>query len=193
MGPTMYFQHALDWLKGWPSPTAVDFSAKISALVTSTRVYGGRVAHVNDSQQFEMGHSGGQMPMFLIQGLGDFDVTNASAAGALGWTAISPIGNMSALVAVGSYELQTTEFDQTSTYHASDPLHAPTEAQITGVDKSAAGLLYNARNWPGGSHAALAYGTDSICAVVSRGAGVNANRQNVLSFWPYFYPAPAGS
>ncbi len=187
--PVMYFQHALDYLKGWPNPAAVDFVAKKSANVTVAQVYGGRVVHLNNSNEFELGAVGTQMPIFCIQGSDSFDVANLSTtANGHQWYGIAPAGHMSGLVAVGSYELETTEYDQTATYHPNDLLHSPTELQDTATDNAGAGLLYNHRNWGGGNAGIIVQFVDHVCGVVSRGARVNSMRQNVLSFWPYFLP-----
>lgn len=185
-----YFTHAIDMLKGWPSPTAVDFSTLLSSNVTGLP-YSGRVAHVNSVMQFELGAKRGQMACFLIPGANDYDVQNVNPGGAYGWNPVAPNGHMSALVAIGGYEIESTEYDATATYAINDLLHSPTEDQITGADKSGAGLLYNHANWPGGSTSLIAVGTNSVCGVVSRGARVNALRQNVLTFWPVWYPGPA--
>jgi hypothetical protein len=92
--------------------------------------------------------------------------------------------------AVGAYEFQTTEFDQTDgvVYAPNDALHSPTEAQITGSDKSAAGFLFNKRNWPGGNNGAITQYVDHVCGIVSRGAVANHHRQQVITFWPVWLP-----
>lgn len=185
---SMYFTHALDFRKGWPNPAACDVVAVKSSNVTVNPVYGGRVAHLNAAAQFELGALGTQMPIFLIQGAADFDVSNPSPAGAYAWYAIAPNGHMSGLVADTSYELETTEYDQTQAYAPNDLLHSPTESQITGADKSAAGLLFNMRTWPGGAGTKVTQYVDNIVGVVSTGAVQNALRQAVVRFWPYFLP-----
>lgn len=186
---SMYFQHAVGPRKGWPNPVAVDVQGKLSPNVTLAVLYGGRVAHVNASGQFEAGAIGTQMPVVMIQGSDAPDVNNPSPSGAYAWYPIAPIGVMSGLVAIGGYELETTEYDQTSTYAINDALHAPTEGQITGTDKSVAGMLFNARKWPGGNSLAIVQYTDAICGIVSPAAAhTNELRQSVLAFWPYFLP-----
>ena len=192
--PGQMFDHALDFLKGWPREKAVDFSAKLSANVdaTSLPVYGGQVAHVNDEGEFELGAKQAMMPVFLIQGSTDKDVANPNDPANPSWYSVIPSGTMSGLVAIGAYELQSTEYDTSATYHVNDPLHAPTADQITGADKSKAGVLYNKRNWPGGNAAAITVYTDHVCGVVSRMPGLNANRRSVISFWPVYVPAVNG-
>ncbi len=119
MSVSMMFEHALDQLKGWPSPTAVDKDAKLSSNVTATvrPVPPGRVVHLNSVGEFEMGASGTQVAIFLLNGEESFDVSNpttltaAGAYNANSWYAVAPTGKMSGLVATGAYELATTEYD----------------------------------------------------------------------------------
>ena len=185
--PVPYYVHALDYKKGWPSPTAVDFDAKLSSNVTGL-AYSGRCVHLNSSGEFELGALGTQMPGFLIPGAGDYDVQNQSISGPQAWYPIQPSGKMSALMAAGSFELETTEYDQTDNSIAVNALlHSPTESQTSG-DKTLAGLLYAHRNWSGGNTNAVTQYVDNVCGVVSRAPTLNALRQNVLAFWPYFLP-----
>lgn len=186
--PTMPFDHALDFLKGWPSQTALDTDAKLSSSVSATAkpVYGGRVVHKNNADEFELGAKLNQMPIFLIQGSEDFDVSNQGTD----WVAIAPTGVMSGLVATGGFELQSTEFNDVA-YNVNDFLHAPTEDQITGTDKSAAGKLYNTLAWPGGGGGAVAFPTHNICGVVSKVPALNHHRRKVISFWTVFFPGTA--
>ncbi len=201
--PNYYFQNAIDFLKGWPSPSAVDKTAALSSNVTG-KALSGRCVHLNSSGQFELGAVGTQMPIFLIPASTDYDVSNPAPVGSLyTWTALLPAGVLGGLVAVGSYELETTEYDTGSTFHCNDPLHSPVEAEITGADKSQAGMLYNAKKWTGGSSAAIAAYTNNICGIVSGGnihsdtptTGVRVNqlKANVLPFWPYFLPGSSSS
>lgn len=187
---SMYFTHALDFLKGWPSPSAVDYDLFKDSGELCSPVYGGRVVHVDPtSGKYKTGAVGTQMPIFLINGETDFDVQNVSAPAPNGWTAISPTGKQSGLVAIGGYELQSTEYDPNGTFAPNAPLHSPVNAQITsGTDYSMCGMLYAQRNWPGGNAGTITAYTDHICAIVSRLPGTNSNRVPVISFWPYFLP-----
>jgi hypothetical protein len=180
------FVHALDHLKGWPSPSAVDSVAKLSSNVTVSPVYGGRVVHKNASGEFELGAAGWQMPIFLIQSSSDFDVANPGngTVDPYGWNAIAPVGYMSGLVATGAYELESTEVVTGLTYAINDPLHAPTEAQCTTAAN--AGLLYNNRSFGAAGNQALQPGIDNVCAVVSQPKHLNHHRVNVVSFWPVY-------
>lgn len=169
------FDHTLDALKGWPCPTALDFVAKLSPNVTFTNpVPAGRCVH-NTAVGFEMGCAGNMMPIFLLQGSADFDVANANA----NWTAIAPVGWMSGLVAIGGYELSTTEFDTTQTYAPNDHLKAildnATDATGGTLTNQALGTLYGAT------------GVNRV-GVVSRGKSTNAYGKSVLAFWPVYCP-----
>lgn len=168
--------HTLDGIKGWPNPHAVDFVTAISANVTFTPVYSGRVVHLNSAGQYEMGHTGNQMPLFLFPNSDDPDVSNYGGdptSDPSVWVSIIPSGQAVALVAVGAYELASTEFDSTKSY----PPNTPLKASTSNSDSVNGGLLTPAT-----------FGTDSICGIVSRGVQANSRGKNSLYFWPVFIP-----
>lgn len=182
--PRLTTSHELNPIKGWPSQTAVDFSAKLSANVTVDPVYAGRVGHLNSDGEIELGlpddDLGAYMALFLFQNSDDPDVRNyggnpAEFAGA--WVAAAPSGNLMGLVAAGAYELETTEFDQDEEYAPNDALTSPDEVTAEEVDINDAGLLM-----PG-----VVY-TNHICGVVSRGVRRNCHGRLTLSFWPVWLP-----
>jgi hypothetical protein len=168
--------HVLNPLKGWPSQTALDFAAPFASTVTGP-VYAGRVGHLNTSGEFELGVPNGQsggkvhMPMWFFPNSDDPDVSNdggiygTSDDDPEGWAGVRR-NNVLALVGVGSYELETTEFTTTQTYEPGDALQAATGD--LGVVKK--GTPY----------------THMIVGTVSRGVkylGQLPNR-SVLAFWP---------
>jgi hypothetical protein len=140
----MMYVHGLDPLKGWFHLAALDKSAPIDPtyLANGIPVLPGRVVTVNDAGNFTLDRlastgsatasttiPGGvttcpntTMPMFLWAGSADADVYNdgtaltqqISGANVANWTAVMPAGIAMALVATGGYELQTTEYDTTS-------------------------------------------------------------------------------
>ncbi len=193
------FDHTLTALKGWPSQTALDFDAPLSTNVninsTSAPVQSGMCVH-NTALGFEMGANVTMMPMFLWPGGTDYDVANPGVPAGValggtssnlpGWIPIRPTGKLSALVAVGAYELETTEFDTGQTYGINDPLRA-----VTNNTNANAGKLTN-QNASGGAgfanSAAFAVYTDTMVGVVSRGAYTNSHGVQVLAFWPVFLP-----
>ena len=174
--PSLMYEHGLDIAKGWFQPAALDFSAPLSANVTFV-VPRGRVVHVNDAGEFEMGVDLTQMAIFLLNGSEDFDVSNpgTTPAGNFMHQAIRPSGNMSGLVATGGYEIESTEFDDTQTYEANDCIGA----LANNTTLATGGVLTN--------QGITAYG-DAVCGVVSRGRFVNAHGIPVLAFWPVYLP-----
>lgn len=186
--PTSMTAHTLEAIKGWPSPTAVDYAAKMKASVLSTItggiVYAGRVVHVNNDGEYELGVTGTQMPLFLFNNSNDPDVENpggdpATVAGA--WVAIAPTGKMLALPAAGAYEMASTEFVGGVSYNANDLLYAP-----TGTTLATSGVLTKT----GGSGA---YPATSPVGVVSRPrtttSANNSHGVAELCFWPIYLPA----
>ncbi len=172
--PTKMTTHMLDALKGWPRPTALDFSAKISANVTVDPVPAGRVMHLNSVGELELGVSGTHMPLFVFPSSNDPDVSNdggdPSTDDDLPWVAVGPTGVMMALVAVGAYELWTTEYVSAS--YAPNALLTAATGNGASAGKLVAGTI----------------STDNICGVVSRGL-ISRHNKSVLAFWPVYLPA----
>jgi hypothetical protein len=167
--PIQMTSQTLNAIKGWPQQSAVDFVAKFDSTIVN-RVPPGSVVHLSSSKTFLLGVGNVNcMPMFTFQASDDPDVANdggnvATTAGA--WQAISPVGNVMALVAVGAYELISTNYDTTVSYNPNDLLTSPTSG-------ANAGMLTK-----GVSH------TNVICGIVSRGVTDNGYGTNALAFWP---------
>jgi hypothetical protein len=179
MAVSMMFDTTLTGLKGWPSPVALDFTAKFDAAVTLNPVPAGVVVHLNGSGKFELGAQLLQMPLFLIQNSTDFDVANA---GGNNWTAVAPAGNVTGLVATGGYELETTAFDTAQTYAPNDHLTSVISNSASNggsLTNQSLGVLY------------AASGMTNRCGVVSRGKYTNAYGKTVLAFWPIYLPGNA--
>ena len=172
--PTKMTTNMLDALKGWPRPTALDFTAKLSSNVTVDPVPAGRVVHLNASGEYELGVSGTQMPMFLFQSSNDPDVSNDGGDPAtdsdLPWVPVAPTGMMMALVAVGAYELWSTEYVSAS--YAPNALLTAATGNGAAAGKLVAGTI----------------STHNICGVVSRGL-ISRHNKTVLAFWPVYLPA----
>jgi hypothetical protein len=178
--PVLMTAHTLDTIKNSiTNPHHLDFSAKLDANVTIDPVRAGRVVHLNNVGNFEMGlpdvSRACHMPMFLWQNSNDFDVANngtPTAAG--GWVGTSPTGAMTGLVAVGAYELESTEFDSSlDSCVPGDGITATadnTTAATGGVMK--AGVAYDV----------------PLCGVVSRGVKKNCHGASCLYFWPVWLP-----
>lgn len=187
VAPRQMTAHMLDAIKGWPSPHAVDYHAKLSANVTIDPVFAGRCVHLNSVGDFEMGVTDDvgncEMPLFLFQNSDDPDVANdggdaATEAGV--WVPTAPTGAMMALVAVGAYELFSTEFEPEATagvYAPNDPISATPDNTnaTTGGRLTKSGIT--------------AYG-DHLVGIVSRGL-ISRYGRSVLAFWPYLLPRQA--
>jgi hypothetical protein len=176
------FEHGLDIAKGWFEPAALDFAAPLSDNVTFV-VPRGRVVHVNDQGEFEMGVGETDMGIFLLNGSEDFDVSNpgTTPAGNFMHQAIAPKGVMSGVVANGSYEIESTEFDDAQTYQANQLLTATAD----NTTLATGGVLTNQGSGAGGD---VEQFVDPVCGVVSRGRFVNAHGSPVLAFWPEWLP-----
>lgn len=175
--PSQMFTHTLIPLKGWFRMTALDYTTKLSGNVSIDPVYAGRVVHLNSAKQFEMGASSLEMPMFLLQGTDHWDVSNP---GGSDWTATAPAGYLTALVATGAYELETTEFDSAQTYNPNEHLRAVasnSDATTGGrITNQTLGTLY------------ASSGMACRCGVVSRGKYTNSYGKTVLAFWSVYIP-----
>lgn len=180
--PSLMFEHGLDIAKGWFEPAALDFAAPLSANVTFV-VPRGRVVHVNNQGEFEMGVGETDMGIFLLNGSEDYDVSNPGTTpkGNFMHQAIAPKGVMSGLVAKGGYEIESTEFDDQQTYLANQLLTAPAD----NADEDVGGVLTNQGSGGGGD---VQQFVDPVCGVVSRGRFVNAHGVSVLAFWPEWLP-----
>jgi len=186
--PRQMFDNTLDVLKGWlPSNMgSVDKAAKISSNVQFT-LKAGRVVHLNNSGEFEPGCRGTEMAIFLFQNADDYDVQNFGGTGTdTLWVPVHPTGTITGLVAIGGYELATTEFDKARTYNYNDLLrapggNAPANEATSGVLTNQGVVLYNTTN------------ATAVCGVVSKPPETNAHGKMVLSFWPIYLPGVGGN
>lgn len=164
--PGQMFDHELNPRKGWPSPYAVDYAAEYASGET-TYAFAGRVASLDANGKFELGlASTHAMAIFLFQNYTDFDVR-------------SDVGNISGergsgLVAIGAYELQSTEFVADS--YAPNDLLTVDDGSVTAADvgKLKKGTL----------------GVDAIVGVVSSGQSDSEHNADIkfLAFWPVYQP-----
>lgn len=173
--PIFMTEQTLNAVKGWPNMAAVDYHAAFAADVIEdyTRVPPGSVVHLNEEGEFELGVGTlDVMPMFTFYASDDPVVTNpggnpATKKGA--WVAVSPTGQVMALVANGAYELVSTAYDPDD----EDSL-VPNALLTSPLAPSAdAGKLK-----PG------VKGTDMICGMVSRGVVDNGYGHLAVAFWP---------
>lgn len=157
-------------------------------------------------KQFHLGCAGALHgpPFWLWNGVYEGDVSNkgtpagvsavgTTAYGVPGWVAAMPGRDPSVseqlwgLSGLGSYELETTEFDADQTYAAGQWLRAVT------LDNNANGGKVTNQNASGGA----AFGatsttftilTDTIVGIVASGVYQNNYGKNVLAFYTYFLP-----
>lgn len=186
--PRQMTTHTLEGIKGWPNNLhAVDFAAKLSANVTIDPVFAGRVVHLNAAFEYEMGlpnvDLAGNMAIFIFQNSDDPDVANPGGITGSesdepgGFIAIAPAGAIMGLVAIGGYELESTEFEPEaslgSTYEPGDTLTAtPDNADPVTGGRITKGTAYAV----------------PLCGVVSRGVFTNSHFKEALAFWPVFLP-----
>lgn len=177
--PGQMYTNMLNPEKGWPSQSALDYTAKISAnMLYDMRA--GQVASLNSAGQLEAGCAAWRMPLFIFQGINDLDVNNANNGE---WYPISPTGKVMCLVGKGAYELWTTEYDTVQTYLPNQPLRAPTGTAAN--QETVSGKLTNQ-----GVIAISSNNTTftAVVGIVSQGVKKNAYGKNVLCFWPVWYP-----
>jgi hypothetical protein len=192
------FLHGLNLGKGWPSPSALDSTHKISPNVLYP-LNPGQVCHQNAAGQLEPGVVAWQMPFFLFAGANSLDVMNTPG---VNWWPISPTGNVTCFPGIAPMEMWTTEFDTTQTYAPNQPLRAPVgnAANQAGIS----GTLTNqgVLTWADyvGNNAIL---PTAICALATMPASppvstgqaapttpvcTNVNGVLVLSFYPVWFP-----
>ena len=169
----------LNALKGWPQQSAVDFEAHMDSAITD-RVPAGACVSLNTSLRFVLGcddASGNPMPMFLFHASDDPDVAldapDPSTEKGV-WVPISATGVNMALVAVGAYELVSTNWDTTIPAASYLPNLKLTSPMAPAAD---AGVITLGT-----------LGTNVICGVVSRGVVNNGYGTDALAFWPWFGP-----
>jgi len=158
---TQMYEHELNPVKGWPSPYALDKSAAVAD--GETGILEGMAMSLDSNGELVKGLSAaGAVAILALQNLTDLDVssTEGNVAG----------GNMSGLVCIGPYEIQTTEFKTTDVFAPNDLL----TSDLTGGTT------------PG--EIRLATTNETVLGVVSNGVDTNEYSIDVLQFWTYYLP-----
>jgi hypothetical protein len=197
--------HTLEAPKGWPSPSAVDYTAPFDATDLATlraagnEVWAGRCVHIENDGALKYGVTGRQMPLFVFQNSDDPDVENPGGSASTDphvWIAVAPTGNLNCFVAAGAYELATTEFDDTQAYNPNDLLYA-----ATGTTNATSGVLTNAgiggAFWPAIAGVGVVSRGRTAAGVISANTiypakGENSHRVQELFFWPEYLPGMNG-
>ena len=213
--PISMTAQTLNALKGWGANLhAVDYECGLDSSVTA-RVPAGSVVHVDPtSAKLKLGvGTRAVMPMFTFSASDDPDVQNqypqnADTAYATtasngqpvaakgGYVPINPSGVLVSLVAVGAYELVSTNFylGASEVFAPQDHLTSPVtngNGTSNGSAGAAAGQL--CIGFAGG--VAASNGSKySICGVVSRavnsdGPVDNGYGSKAVAFWPVYLPS----
>ena len=166
--PAQMFDHELNALKGWPSPYAVD---KDADLKSGDSVIAGQVMCLDANADFQVGLAENAVAIFSLQNSTDFDVVSDDG-GMVGGA--SGVPHMSGLVALGAYELESTEFNSASTFNPNTPLTSPAPG-VANAGRLEVGVVF----------------VNTICGVVSDGVIANERAIDVLRFWPTWLPVVA--
>lgn len=180
--PDLMFEHGIDAKKGWFDMASLDYAAKLAPAVTFD-VPRGRVVHVNADNEFEMGAHVTAPAIFLLNGELDFDVSNpgTTAGGLFMHRAIAPTGTMSGLVALGGYEIDSTEVDASQDYAPGELLTAGNSNTVLATG----GVLTNVGT---GAGSRVQQYVDPVVGIVSSGKHTNHNSVTTLSFWSAWLP-----
>ena len=151
----------------------------------------GSVMSLNDKGEFVLGLTEGTgnvypMPFFAKKNAFDPDVMTGAVGAQTGEViASSTVGKkMSAYVATGAFELETSEFDKDATYAINTALVCGTSDKLGKVTPGAANAIY---------------GTSTVVGIVSAlpfrskaSMNVNGTSANRLCFWSVFFPPKRG-
>lgn len=167
--PAQNYDHIVKIVSGPLEPHTLQYGA---AFKSGEEFVAGALVSMHTDGTLQAGCSDTAMPMWAINGVADLDVASEGVAYA-GGNGISG-GDVNAYVAVGGYELFTTEYDA-----ATGNTYTP-NLYLTPATGSDEGLVTLANM--------SAYSTQLVCGVVSRGVVTEKYSTNVLYFWPVFIP-----
>lgn len=175
------FDHELNPRKGWSGDRGMALEKTLPISNNTNKVSAGAVVYIDDNGEFKLGVPStavtgltqGKPPLFAFQNENDFDV-NPDLGNIAG-------GVLMALSCLGSFELESTEYDSVQTYLPG--------TYLTADDGSAT---------PSAASGQLTVGaltTDIICGIVSEigsnadGSFENDHGQNIVRFWTWYCPA----
>mgnify|MGYP000902554633 FL=1 len=150
---------------------------------------GGNSNDESHIHSFAYGAQLAQIPYFVID-CSHQQPQYADPTGGNQWSAAFPANNyVTALSALGGYEVATNCYKTGATYSPNDLLHSPTTAEISGdTSYLDAGKLFRAKTWSGGGNGALAFGTNNICGIVTDGERNVSYGKTQLVFALCFHP-----
>lgn len=164
--PDDFITHELNPIKGWWFGHTLD---KVAPLKDGGSVIlSGRVCHLDVNGDVVLGLEDNQVGLLAFPNSTDFDVS-------------ADRGNiqkevMLAIPTIGSFEVQTTEFDATKVYQIGDYLSALPAASGANAGLVTLGVPY----------------VDTLVGHVTEGVKANENRKNILTFWTYHLPIAVG-
>lgn len=181
--PEQMFTHELNPSKGWPSPYAVDKTGLLATDAedvsgdTALYTFSGRVMHIDPTTgalflgcPYTVGDAFAPMPLFAFPNGSDFDVR-------------SDVGNISGgnavtLVAIGGYELESTEF-----LGAGFTPNTPLRVEAAGGADKGKLLATTLATAPGGDE-------DLVVGIVSDLSQPLTNEfgKEFIRFWPVYLP-----
>ena len=163
MVPAQMYDHELNAVKGWMAdPHSLDKAAEIASGVSG--IFAGMCISLDAaSGKWKRGCLNGEMPAFAFQNQTDFDV-NSDVGNISG-------GKLTGLVAVGAYELETTEYMGLG-FAPNVPLTAHNTADANQGKVKATTL---------GS-------SDMIVGICNRGPTANEFGKSMVRFWPVCLP-----
>ena len=176
MSHEMYL-HELNPIKGWWDEHALDKSAVI-VFTAGVKVNKGSVMSLRADRKLQAGLACNAMPIFAFNSNFDWDAVPdvggmvGPSNGGIPLNALTE-ASVTGLVAVGGYELQSTEFDPQ--YNNSYRPNAALTAYAPGNIK--AGLLK-----PGTQF------VDTLCGICSEGLGASEAGIPWVTFWSFFMP-----
>lgn len=171
------YDHMLDPKVGWAlnSGLALEKALPIASGLTNT-VKAGAVVHIAATNVWKPGiHdvnslSETRVPAFAFQNENDFDV-NGDLGNTMG-------GRLMALVALGAFELESTEFKTDDTYAVGKYLTSDDGSGVAGTGQIKLGAL----------------GTNTVVGIISEagdnanGSFTNAHGVDVIRFYSWFFP-----
>lgn len=192
--PRDAYKHTLDPIKGWMPKYNLTKVAKLSDEVTLDPVYEGRVTHLDSAGEFQMGCTGHQMPIFLLDDSDDPDVE--AEAGDNDRPVIPSEKRMVGIPGIAGIEMATTEFDQDQDYAPNDLLRAVASNTLaTGGRLTNQGIIKVASATPASATAVVGIVSGGLIngRVISGGIYQNSHKQSVLAFWCCWCPGATGA
>lgn len=157
----------------------------------ATGVVRGSVVSLNDKGEYVLGLTEGSgniypMPCFSKKNAFDPDVSTGAVGEKTGeYIAMSTVGKkISAYVATGGFELESSEFDATATYSVNMALSCGTADKAGKVVPADANGIYGSKTVLGIVSQVPFRGKDSM--------NVNGTAVNRICFWTVFFPPKRG-